>query len=262
MSKVNVAAIIPARMDSSRYPGKPLIEIEGLPMIEHVRRRALMCTEFSEVLVATCDKEIKNTVEFYGGSVLMTKDTHIVATERIVEAIQRVDCTHVVNVQGDEILILPSDLKLMVKAIENESDGDVWNAVGKVTSINDLKDPSIVNSAVTKDDFIIFFSRDFSNFVSIYDNEFGPIHINLGILGYSRSFLENYQDMKMTPLEKMESIEQFRTLENNIPIRAVHFTCSYPGINEPREVDLIKTILKTDRKQKEVLHKIVNSDEE
>ena len=137
MSKVNVAAIIPARMDSSRYPGKPLIEIEGLPMIEHVRRRALMCTEFSEVLVATCDKEIKDTVEFYGGSVLMTKDTHIVATERIVEAIQRVDCTHVVNVQGDEILILPSDLKLMVKAIENESDGDVWNAVGKVTSIND-----------------------------------------------------------------------------------------------------------------------------
>jgi CMP-2-keto-3-deoxyoctulosonic acid synthetase len=68
--------------------------------------------------------------------------------------------------------------------------------------------------------------------------------------------------MKMTPIEKIESVEQFRTLENDIPIRAVHFTCSYPGINEPREVDLIKTILKTDRKQKEVLHKIVNSDEE
>jgi 3-deoxy-manno-octulosonate cytidylyltransferase (CMP-KDO synthetase) len=259
MSKVNIAAIIPARMDSSRYPGKPLIEIEGLPMIEHVRRRALMCKGFSDVLVATCDIEIQDAVESFGGRVLMTKDTHVVATERIVEAIQSIDCTHVVNVQGDEILILPSDLRLMVDAIEDQPDGDVWNAVGKVTSINDLKDPSIVNSAVTKEGFIIFFSRDFSSFGSKYDGDFGPIHINIGILGYSRRFLENFQDMKMTPLEKMESVEQFRTLENNIPIRAVQFSSSYPGINEPGEVELVNKILNTDSRQEEVLHQILNS---
>ena len=86
-----------------------------------------------------------------------------------------------------------------------------------------------------------------------------PIHINLGILGYSRRFLEKFPNMKMTPLEKMESVEQFRTLENNIPIRAVHFSCSYPGINEPRDVETVQKILKTDRKQKEVLHKIINA---
>ena len=166
MNEVQIAAIIPARMASSRYPGKPLIEIEGLPMIEHVRRRALMCKEFSDVLVATCDLEIQDAVESFGGTVVMTADTHEVATERIVEAVQSVDCTHVVNVQGDEILILPSDLRLMVDAIEDQPDGDVWNAVGKVTSINDLKDPAIVNSAVTKDGFIIFFSRDFCCFFS------------------------------------------------------------------------------------------------
>ena len=254
-----IVAIIPARMASTRYPGKPLIEIEGLPMIEHIRRRTLMCKEFSDVLVATCDIEIKNLIESFGGRVVMTADTHEVATERIVEAVQNVDCTHVVNVQGDEILILPSDLKLMVNAIENDPDGDVWNAVGKVMSVDDLIDPSIVNSAVTKNGYIIFFSRNFSSFGSRYDGHSEPIRINLGVLGYSHSFLEKFPDMKMTPLEKMESVEQFRTLENNIPIRAVHFTCSYLGINEPKDVKKVKEILKTDDKQKRILRKILNS---
>ena len=128
---MNIIGIIPARMASSRFPGKPLERILGMPMIGHVYHRCKISPVMNAVYVATCDKEIKDAIEFYGGSVLMTKDTHVVATERIVEAIQSVDCTHVVNVQGDEILILPSDLKLMVEAIGNESDGDVWNAVGK-----------------------------------------------------------------------------------------------------------------------------------
>lgn len=227
-------------------------------MLEHVRRRTLMCKGFSDVLVATCDIEIKDTIESFGGTVVMTSDMHEVGTDRIVEAAQSVDCTHVVNVQGDEILIYPPDLELMVKAIKSEPGGDVWNAVGKVMSVDDLIEPSIVNSVVTKNNYIIFFSRDFSNFGSRNNDKFEPIHINLGILGYSRRFLESFPDMKMTPLEKMESVEQFRTLENDIPIRAVHFTCSYPGINEPRDVKTIQEILKKDSRQKQVLDQILN----
>jgi 3-deoxy-manno-octulosonate cytidylyltransferase (CMP-KDO synthetase) len=253
-----IVAVIPARMGSSRYPGKPLLDIENIPMIEHVRRRALLCEGFSKVLVATCDMEIKNIVESFGGNVIMTSDTHEIATERIVEAINNIDCTHVVNVQGDEILILPSDLNLMVKAIKNKPDGNVWNAVGNINSMDDLIDPSIVNCAVTKKGNIIFFCRNFSNFGSQAHNKLNPIHINLGILGYSRLYLENFPKMKMTPLEKMESVEQFRTLENNIPIRAVHFKNSYPGINHPRDVKTVKQILKTDPKQKKVLSQIIN----
>ena len=167
-----IVAIIPARMASNRYPGKPLIEIENLPMLEHVRRRTLMCKGFSDVIVATCDIEIKDTIESFGGTVVMTSDMHEVATDRIVEAAQSVDCTHVVNVQGDEILIYPPDLELMVKAIESEPGGDVWNAVGKVMSVDDLIEPSIVNSVVTKNNYIIFFSRDFSNFGSRKNDKF------------------------------------------------------------------------------------------
>ncbi len=103
MNKVEIVAIIPTRMDSSRYPGKPLIEIEGLPMIEHVRRRALLCSGFSHVVVATCDPVIRKTVEKFGGTVIMTSNKHIMASDRVAEATEHLDCTHVVNVQGDEI---------------------------------------------------------------------------------------------------------------------------------------------------------------
>ena len=97
-------------MASNRYPGKPLIKIENLPMIEHVRRRTLMCEEFSDVVVATCDLEIQKTVEAFSGDVIMTSNDHIMASDRVAEAVEHLDCTHVINVQGDEILILPEVL--------------------------------------------------------------------------------------------------------------------------------------------------------
>ena len=103
MTDIKIAAVIPARMASIRFPGKPLIEIQGLPMIEHVRRRALLCGGFSEVLVATCDTEILEAVETFGGRVIMTSKEHIMASDRVAEAALNLDCTHVINVQGDEI---------------------------------------------------------------------------------------------------------------------------------------------------------------
>ena len=100
LSKTRVAAIIPARMASSRFPGKPLLEVRGLPMVEHVRRRALLCKEFSEVVVATCDREIAVAVERHGGVVVMTSSAHKAASDRVAEAMEGLQCTHVVNVQG------------------------------------------------------------------------------------------------------------------------------------------------------------------
>ena len=120
MTRVRIAAIIPARMGSSRLPGKPLIDVHGLPMVEHVRRRVLRCRGFSDVVVATCDREIAEVIERYGGRCLMTSPAHPAATDRVAEAMRQLDCTHVVNVQGDEILVLASDLERMVSAMEAE----------------------------------------------------------------------------------------------------------------------------------------------
>ena len=117
VSKPGVAAIIPARMGSSRFPGKPLIKVRGLPMVEHVRRRAVLSRVFSAVVVATCDREIADAVEGFGGTVIMTSAAHQAATDRVAEAMTHLDCTHVVNVQGDELLVLPIDLARMVGAM-------------------------------------------------------------------------------------------------------------------------------------------------
>src|SRR3972149_2161639 len=117
MSAVRVAAIIPVRMGSTRFPGKPLLMIRGLPMVEHVRRRALLSKAFCSVVIATCDGEIADAVERYGGEVLMTSPLHRAATDRVAEAMAKVECSHVVNLQGDEILALPGDLIRMVSAI-------------------------------------------------------------------------------------------------------------------------------------------------
>lgn len=226
-------------------------------MIEHVRRRALLCKEFSEVVVATCDDEIRSVVESYGGRVMMTSNKHRVATERINESIQTIDCTHVVNVQGDEILILPSDLSFFAKAIALFPEEQVWNAVAKVETDADLQDPSIVNCALSKSKRILFFARTPSSSFCRSQKGYDPIFINLGILGYSRGFLEQFSTLKPTPLEERESVEQFRILENDISIMAVQFEKGYPSINEPREVAIVQKYLKEDPRQRAVLKEIL-----
>src|SRR3990170_3761652 len=103
-----VAAIIPALMGSTRFPGKPLVKILGLPMIEHVRRRVSLCGLLDDVIVATCDAEIRDVVEAAGGRVVMTASSHERCTDRIAEAAAGLDVDAVINVQGDEPLVLPS----------------------------------------------------------------------------------------------------------------------------------------------------------
>ena len=100
-----VVAIIPTRLNSKRYPKKALIKIKGLSMIEHVRRRVLLSNAFEDVYVATCDYKIKREIEKFHGKVIMTSDNNKTATDRVAEAARRIKCSHIVNVQGDEILV-------------------------------------------------------------------------------------------------------------------------------------------------------------
>lgn len=246
--KTKIAAIIPARMASTRFPNKPLLEIEGLPMIEHVRRRALLCRGFSEAIVATCDREIASVVEHFGGRVAMTSDKHQVATERIVEAVSGLDCTHVVNVQGDEILLVPEEMEKMLQAIIAKPQVPVWNAIAPLESMESLKDSSMVKCIVTKNDRFLFCSRSFSSY---------PAYLVVGILAYRRDFLETIPNMSQTPLERLESIEQMRFLENDIIVQGIRFEKAYPGINTPEEADTVRQILAWDPAQKTILGQIL-----
>jgi 3-deoxy-manno-octulosonate cytidylyltransferase (CMP-KDO synthetase) len=254
---VRVAAIIPARMASSRFPGKPLLKVRDLPMVEHVRRRALRCKLFSEVVVATCDREIAEVVEGYGGRCVMTSSAHPAATDRVAEAARSLDCTHVVNVQGDEILVLAEDLEKMVRAIEKEPEVPVWNAVAPITEAADLADRSVVKAVVSASGRILYCARDFSGLVGKIGERFEPIRRILGILGYSREFLERYSALPRTPLEVAEGIDESRVIEHDVLLRGVEFSKGYPGINEPSEIDLVEQCLQENSAQQALLREIL-----
>ena len=115
---MKIVAVIPAHLASVRFPGKILFKFHGLPMIEHVRRRALLSGAVSDVYIATCDEEIATAIRDFGGKVIMTANTHTNGTSRIAEAVQNIDCSHVVLLQGDEPLLLPRHLESLVNAIK------------------------------------------------------------------------------------------------------------------------------------------------
>ena len=259
METVRVAAIIPARMASSRFPGKPLLELHGLPMIEHVRRRALLCRDFSEVVVATCDLEIARVVEGYGGRCVMTSPAHNAATDRVAEAARRLSCTHVVNVQGDEVLVLPADLEKFVEAITAEPSIPAWNALARIGHPSELGDRSVVKCVISVSGRILFCSREFSALARVCDGDHEPIRKILGILGYRRDFLERYSTLVRTPLEEAESIDQSRVLEHDVILKGVEFNAGYPGINEPREVAVVEQNFDGDPAQHAVLQEILRS---
>ena len=250
-----VVAVIPARMGSSRFPGKPLIDFYGFPMVEHVRRRAVRSGAFSQVVVATCDREIADAVETAGGEVIMTAASHVAATDRVAEAAGHLDCTHVVNVQGDEILVLPEDLRHMVDAIHANPSGAAWNAVARIENAGELSDTSIVKCVVSRSLRVMSCGRDLSKVR--FGSQFDPILKILGILAFDRSFLAKYSSLERTPLEVAESIDQSRIIEHDVSLQGVEFRCGYPGINEPHEVALVEKYLNEDPVQQAVLSEIL-----
>lgn len=251
-----IAAIIPARMASSRFPEKPMFKVAGLPMIEHVRRRALKCKAFSAVVVATCDVEIAQAVESYGGHVIMTAPTHPGATDRLAEAMQYLDATHIVNVQGDEILIPPCDLDLMAEAVLREPSVPAWNAAAKIKSAEELANSAIVKMVTSQSGRVIFCGRDLSK-VAVKTPSFEPVCQSIGVMTYRREFLELFLQLKRTPLETAEGIDQMRIVESDQVLRVVYFKKAYVSVNEPHEMKLVEKYLAEDPLQRAILKEIL-----
>ena len=251
-----IAAIIPARLRSSRLPGKALLDFHGLPMVEHVRRRTVLSGAFSDVVVATCDREIADAVTAGGGRVIMTADSHPGACDRIAEAMQQLDCTHVMNVQGDEILVPPEDLQRMVRAVEAQPEIPAWNAVAPIESAEQLADPSIVKLFVARTGRVFFCARRCTD-IPLSPPDFEPVVQSIGVMCFTRAFLERFIRLPRTPLECAQGIDQLRMVEQDIPLHTVRLDRGYPTINEPREVSLVEACFATDARQRRILQEIL-----
>ena len=253
---MKIVAVIPAHLASVRFPRKILYPFHGLPMIEHVRRRALLSDAISDVIIATCDNEIADAVHKYGGSVIMTANTHTNGTTRVAEATTKIDCTHVMLLQGDEPLLLPRHLDICAQAIEADPTGDAWNATGPIEHENELDRHSFVKCAVARSGRIMYCFRRSPSF-SDYEKQKTYIRKILGIIAYRKDFLIHLTSLPPSLVEQVDLIEQMRIIENGYSLQSVPVSPSLPSVNEPEESDIVLDYIQENQEQQELLEKIL-----
>ena len=213
--------VIPARYGSSRLPGKPLIELAGKPMVQHVYERAL-ATGISDIVIATDDQRIYDVAIGFGAQVIMTSVDHENGTERIAEVAKKLgwhDDDVIVNVQGDEPLIPRELIELTAKGLLDHPEAGMSSLCTPITSAEDAFDPNAVKAVLDNRGFAMYFSRapipwdrDLYKHGTDKITEIAPVFRHIGMYGYRVSFLKQYSEMEMTALEQAECLEQLRAL--------------------------------------------------
>lgn len=223
---MNAIGIIPARMASSRFPGKPLAKICGISMIEHVYKRSIMSKNLNDVYVATCDIEIKNTVESFGGKVVMTKDSHERASDRVAEAINKLEnkldyiIDIVVMIQGDEAMVCPEMIDEAIQPFYVDNNILITNLMSPLKTREEHEDANEVKVVVNKDNYAMYFSRE-----PIPSRKKGAGEITMlkqvCIISFRKDFLIEFNRLPQTTLEIAESIDMLRALESGYRVKMV-----------------------------------------
>ena len=239
-------------MASIRFPEKILFPFFGYPMIEHVRRRALLSEKISDVYVATCDQKIADAVIAHGGKVILTGDHHCNGTSRVAEAVREIEASHIILLQGDEPLVLPSYVDSVADAIKHDPEGDAWNGTGPIDTIEEIERHSFVKCAVAPDDHIMFCFRRGPSHAPIDQQQTYTRKI-LGIIAFRKDFLQKLVQFAPARTEMSESIEQMRIIENGHRLISVPFDESLPSVNEPDEADIAIDYMKNKAIQRTLL---------
>ena len=247
---MNIVAIIPARMNSSRFPGKPLEKIHGMPMIGHCLLRTQLCDKLTGTYVATCDKEIYEYVHSVGGKAIMTSDSHERASDRTAEAMNFIEDENgekidiVVMVQGDEPMIQPSMIEESLEPFDDSS-VQVVNLMSNIDSIQEFEDPNEVKVVVDKSSNAIYFSRE-----AIPSRKKGvddvPMLKQVCIIPFRRDYLLKFNSMHETNLEVIESVDMMRILENGEKVRMVMTDCMSFSVDTLDDLKKVEVAMKND----------------
>ena len=235
-----IVALIPARFESTRFPGKALAEIAGRPMIEHVYRRAASAPSVEAVVVATDDTRIAAAVEAFGGIARMTRRSHRSGTDRLAEVAEDLACDIVVNVQGDEPLVAPEMIEEAIDPFATDPALMMSTLRRRITDDGDYSDPNVVKLVVDGDGNALYFSRaPIPFFRDAAVSRTAWKHV--GLYAYRRAFLLAYARLKPTPLETAESLEQLRALEHGFRIRTVETQYDSIGVDTPEDLERVRT---------------------
>ena len=248
---MNIVALIPARMGSSRFPGKPLKSIKGVPMIGHVYLRTAMAESLTDCWVCTCDEEIKDYIESIGGKAVMTADTHERCSERCAEAMLKIEeqtgdkIDIVVMVQGDEPLVTPAMIDVATKALVDDVDNGTGVAclMGVIKTKEHHNDPNAIKVIVNKNNRALFMSREPIP-THHRDDPVGPWLNQVCIIPFTRDYLLKFNDMEPTKLEIAESIDLNRCLEHGHNVQMAMSPDLAVSVDTPE--DLVKAEAKMD----------------
>jgi 3-deoxy-manno-octulosonate cytidylyltransferase (CMP-KDO synthetase) len=235
---VDIIGVIPARYESSRFPGKPLADISGKPMIRHVYERSRQAEALSRVLVATDDRRIVDAVHAFGGEALLTSDAHPSGTDRIAEACRLLSISEdaiVVNIQGDEPLLEPVMIQRLVEALQ-DSDSPMATLVFESHDEREMLDPNVVKAVVDQKGRALYFSR--APIPHVRDRGGAPAAFlkHLGLYAYRHSFLQLFTRLPQGNLERIEKLEQLRALENGFSIRTAISPVETHGVDTPEDL--------------------------
>ena len=240
---MNILAVIPARYASTRFPGKPLVDIQGKPMIQRVYESVKKSELFAEIVVATDDERIVKVAEGFGAQVILTSEKHESGTDRCGEVISKLQYNYdiVVNIQGDEPMVNPLQLKELVNVFKNPQ-AQIATLKSIITNEDDIANPNVVKVVTSKDGKALYFSRSTipynrnSTVVSYFKH--------IGLYAYTSDSLRKITQLSVGELEKIESLEQLRWLENGYNIYVAESNFKNIGIDTPEDLIELNKLFK------------------
>ena len=247
---MTVTAIIPARYASTRFPGKPLAEIQGKTMIEHVYRRTVAAQTIDRVIVATDDQRIFAAVQAFGGEAMMTRNDHPSGTDRLAEVAAKIESELIVNVQGDEPLIAPQMIDEAVRPLLRDVAIQMGTLCSRIDNLDDFFSSNVVKVVCDRQDRALYFSRapipyprDIpQNELSARLSELGAKR-HIGLYVYRRDFLLRYPQLPQTPLEILESLEQLRAMENGVSLHVATTGYACHGVDTPEDLQRVEALM-------------------
>lgn len=237
--------VIPARYQSTRFPGKALAEIGGKTLIQWVWERTLRSRKLDQAVVATDDKRIAEAVAAFGGKAMMTRDDHQSGTDRVAEVAQRIESDCYINIQGDEPLIAFETIDALCVKLEETPQAEVVTARVPLEEESEARNPNINKVVVDHSGRALYFSR---SPIPYPRNRPTVFFKHLGIYGYRRSFLLRLGTLRPSQLERTEALEQLRLLENGISIYVVDSKADSIGVDTPEDLERVRALLQNGAK--------------
>ena len=235
------AGIIPARFQSSRFPGKPLALIQGRPLIQWVYESVKKSALLSRFIIATDDKRIQQAASGFGAEVFMTSAGHPSGTDRVAEVAGQLDTPIVINIQGDEPLIQGKMIDALVEVLQDDSI-PIASLMTRRTDLGGMQDPNRVKVVVDERGYALYFSR---SAVPYGAKDFYFLH--LGIYGYQKEFLRELVRMRVSRLETAERLEQLRILEAGFKIKMIEVPYSALSVDTPEDIIKVEEFLKRNK---------------